>query len=137
MSSSRRSVIFVTSSLRLFGVHFEPQGIPDKGKALTRISLFWFEKLKHIVPNHLVTADIDQMPEEIRKYGNQLEGRSMLVKRAKVIPIEFIVRGYLTGERDVTIHYPLILGPCHRQVQHGRNTRNMVPCSGYLFPRTC
>jgi len=48
------------------------------------------------------------MPEEIRKYGDQLEGRSMLVTRAKVIPIEFIVRGYFTGERDVTIHYFLI-----------------------------
>ena len=88
----------MTPSLQLFGAHFGSQGIPDKGKILTRISLFWFDKLKHIVPSHLVTADIDAMPEEVKKYRDQLEGRSMVVKKAKVIPIEFIVRGYLTGE---------------------------------------
>ncbi|KIM70199.1 hypothetical protein SCLCIDRAFT_1207494 [Scleroderma citrinum Foug A] len=96
-TSAEDCLLFVaTDRISVFDVILT-KGIPDKGKALTRISLFWFEKLKHIVPNHLVTADIDQMPEEMRKYGNQLEGRSMLVKRAKVIPIEFIVRGYLTG----------------------------------------
>ena len=92
----------MTPSLRLFGVHFELQGIPDKGKILTRISLFWFEKLKHIVPSHLVTAVIDEIPDEVKKYRKQLEGRSMLVKKANVIPIEFIVRGYLTGELEAS-----------------------------------
>ncbi|KAM6496679.1 phosphoribosylaminoimidazole-succinocarboxamide synthase [Amanita muscaria] len=72
-------------------------GIPDKGKLLTQISLFWFHKLQHIVPNHFITANIDEMPPEVQKYKDQLEGRAMLVRKAKVIPIEAIVRGYLSG----------------------------------------
>ncbi|KAI6153922.1 hypothetical protein BKA82DRAFT_4095368 [Pisolithus tinctorius] len=96
-TSSEDLLLFVaTDRISVFDVILK-DGIPDKGKILTRISLFWFEKLKGIVPNHLVTADIDEMPEEVRKYKDQLDGRSMLVKKAKVIPIEFIVRGYLTG----------------------------------------
>ena len=73
------------------------QGIPDKGKLLTKISLFWFNKLHHIIPNHFVTATIDEMPEEIRKYKDQLDGRTMLVRKAEVIPLEAIVRGYIVG----------------------------------------
>jgi len=73
-------------------------GIPDKGKLLTQLSLFWFSKLAHIIPNHLVTASIDEMPEEVRKYKTQLEGRTMLVKKAQVVPLEAIVRGYISGE---------------------------------------
>lgn len=96
-TSSESLLLFVaTDRISVFDVILK-DGIPDKGKILTRISLFWFERLKDIVPNHLVTADIDEMPEEVRKYRDQLDGRSMLVKKAKVIPIEFIVRGYLTG----------------------------------------
>ncbi|KAL7280600.1 hypothetical protein ACG7TL_005537 [Trametes sanguinea] len=72
-------------------------GVPDKGKVLTKISLFWFDKLKHVIPTHFVTANIDEMPEEVRKYKEILEGRAMLVKRAKVVPLEAIVRGYLAG----------------------------------------
>ncbi|KAI0917898.1 hypothetical protein AcV5_002718 [Taiwanofungus camphoratus] len=72
-------------------------GVPDKGKVLTKISLFWFEKLKHIIPTHFLTVDVDEMPEEVRQYKDQLQGRAMLVKKAKVIPLEAIVRGYLTG----------------------------------------
>jgi phosphoribosylaminoimidazole-succinocarboxamide synthase len=89
--------IFATSSLAHLRNRFDPQGIPDKGKLLTSISLFWFDKLKDIVPNHLVTVNIDEMPEEVKEYRDQLEGRTMLVKKAKVIPLEAIVRGYLTG----------------------------------------
>lgn len=73
------------------------KGVPEKGKILTKISLFWFDKLKHIIPTHFVSAVIDEMPEEVRQYKDQLEGRTMLVKKAKVIPLEAIVRGYLTG----------------------------------------
>ena len=73
------------------------QGIPEKGKCLTEISLFWFNKLQHIIPNHFVTANIDDMPEEIWKYKDQLDGRAMLVRRAEVVPLEAIVRGYLVG----------------------------------------
>lgn len=64
---------------------------------MTKVSLFWFEKLKHVIPNHFVTANIDEMPEEVKQYKEQLEGRTMLVKKAKVVPLEAIVRGYLTG----------------------------------------
>lgn len=71
--------------------------IAGKGKMLTEISLFWFKLLGDIVPNHLISADIDQFPAVCHQYRNQLEGRSMLVKRTKVVPIECIVRGYLSG----------------------------------------
>lgn len=67
---------------------------------MTQLSLFWFEKLQHIIPNHFVTADVEKMPEEIRQYKEQLAGRTMLVKKAEVIPLEAIVRGYLSGSFD-------------------------------------
>jgi len=71
--------------------------IAGKGKILTSISLFWFELLSDIVPNHLVSADVMQYPEICHQYRDQLEERSMLVRRTKVMPIECIVRGYLSG----------------------------------------
>ena len=71
--------------------------VVGKGKVLTRISLFWFDLLSDIVPNHLISADVDQYPEVCHQYRAQLEGRSMLVRRTKVMPIECIVRGYLSG----------------------------------------
>jgi phosphoribosylaminoimidazole-succinocarboxamide synthase len=72
-------------------------GIPEKGKILTKISLFWFEYLGDIVDNHLLTADIREYPAELAKYGDVLKGRSMLVKKAEPLSIECIVRGYLSG----------------------------------------
>jgi phosphoribosylaminoimidazole-succinocarboxamide synthase len=72
-------------------------GIPNKGKVLTQISLFWFEFLKDVVPNHLITADVDQYPAEIRKYADQLRGRSMVVMSADMVPVECVVRGYISG----------------------------------------
>jgi phosphoribosylaminoimidazole-succinocarboxamide synthase len=72
-------------------------GIPYKGQVLTQLSLFWFDLLRDIVPNHLVTADVDRYPESVRKYGDQLRGRSMMVWRADMIPVECVVRGYLSG----------------------------------------
>jgi phosphoribosylaminoimidazole-succinocarboxamide synthase len=71
-------------------------GIPDKGRVLTQISLFWFRFLSD-VPNHLVTANVDQYPEPLQVYRDQLEGRSMLVRRARMIDIECVARGYLSG----------------------------------------
>ena len=71
--------------------------IPGKGQVLTDISLFWFDFLKDIVPNHLITAQVDAYPEICRQYRDQLEGRSMLVRKTEVQPIECIVRGYLSG----------------------------------------
>ena len=72
-------------------------GIPAKGRVLTQISLFWFNFLKDIVPNHLVTANVEEYPEALRKYADQLRGRSMLVTRANMYPVECVVRGYLSG----------------------------------------
>ena len=72
-------------------------GIPHKGRVLTQLSLFWFEFLKEVVPNNLVTADVGQYPAEVRRYADQLRGRSMLVQRADMFPVECVVRGYLSG----------------------------------------
>ena len=72
-------------------------GIPNKGRVLTQISLFWFEFLRDIVPNHVATADVNQYPEVLHKYATQLRGRSMLVKRAEMFPVECVARGYLSG----------------------------------------
>lgn len=74
-----------------------PNGIPDKGKILTQISMFWFELTKDIVKNHVISADVDQYPEELKKYRDKLEKRSMLGQKTKGIPIECVVRGYLSG----------------------------------------
>ncbi len=71
--------------------------VPDKGKVLTRLSLFWFDFLGDILPNHLITADIAKYPEVCAPYADALRGRSMLVKKARPLPIECIVRGYLSG----------------------------------------
>jgi len=72
-------------------------GIPHKGRVLTQISLFWFDFLKDIVPNHFITANVDQYPPAVRKYADQLRGRSMLVTRGDMFPVECVVRGYLSG----------------------------------------
>jgi len=71
--------------------------IPDKGKILTNISLFWFKELEHMMENHLISSDPDEYPETCKKYTEELKGRSMLVKKAKPLPVECIVRGYLSG----------------------------------------
>jgi phosphoribosylaminoimidazole-succinocarboxamide synthase len=77
--------------------HVLGSGIPGKGKILTQISLFWFKLLGGIVPNHILSADVDEFPAPLREFRNQLEGRSMLVKRAAMFPIECVARGYLAG----------------------------------------
>jgi phosphoribosylaminoimidazole-succinocarboxamide synthase len=72
-------------------------GIPRKGRVLTQISLFWFDFLKDIVPNHLITADVSKYPAEIRQYTDQLRGRSMIVMNANMFPVECVARGYISG----------------------------------------
>jgi phosphoribosylaminoimidazole-succinocarboxamide synthase len=72
-------------------------GIPHKGRVLTQISLFWFDFLKNIVPNHVVTADVESYPAHVKKYADQLRGRSMMVTRGDMFPVECVVRGYLSG----------------------------------------
>ncbi|MGD0802058.1 MAG: phosphoribosylaminoimidazolesuccinocarboxamide synthase [Terracidiphilus sp.] len=77
--------------------HVLGTGIPGKGKILTQISLFWFDLLSKLVPNHLITAEVSEFPALLHPYADQLAGRSMLVKRALMFPVECVVRGYLTG----------------------------------------
>jgi phosphoribosylaminoimidazole-succinocarboxamide synthase len=74
-----------------------PTGIPGKGRVLTQISLFWFDYLSDLVPNHLVTADVEQYPAQLQPHESELRGRSMLVNRARMFPAECVVRGYLSG----------------------------------------
>jgi len=74
-----------------------PTPIERKGEVLTALSQFWFDRLGHVVANHLLTSDIDQMPESIRRHSQTLARRSMLVRRAEVFPVECVVRGYLVG----------------------------------------
>jgi len=89
-------LIVATDRISAFDVVM-PNGVPDKGKVLTRISLFWFDLLKDVVPNHLITADVQAMPPAVRRHAALLEGRSMYVKKVKIFPVECVVRGYLAG----------------------------------------
>src|ERR1700676_2842527 len=70
-------------------------GIPNKGRVLTQMSKFWFQFLRDLVPNHMVTTNTDEYPAMLRKYAEQLRGRSMMVMRAEMFPVECVVRGYL------------------------------------------
>jgi phosphoribosylaminoimidazole-succinocarboxamide synthase len=91
------SLLFVTSDrISAFDVVM-PNGIPGKGEVLTAMSLFWFKFLADVVPNHLITANVDEYPMPLRKYRDQLQGRSMIVVKAERIECECIVRGYISG----------------------------------------
>ncbi|MFH1386373.1 MAG: phosphoribosylaminoimidazolesuccinocarboxamide synthase [bacterium] len=74
-----------------------PSEIPHKGEVLTKLSLFWFEYTSGLIANHLITADVDDYPQELMAYKPILENRSMLVRKAKAVPVECVVRGYLSG----------------------------------------
>jgi len=74
-----------------------PTEIPHKGEVLTKLSVFWFEFTKDIISNHFITANVDEFPKEVQKYKETLRGRSMLVKKANPMPVECVVRGYLSG----------------------------------------
>lgn len=74
-----------------------PNAIPDKGAVLNKISVFWFNFTKSIIPNHFITDNVDEYPANLKKYKDELRGRSMLVKKTRVIPFECVVRGYLSG----------------------------------------
>ncbi|OGC14200.1 phosphoribosylaminoimidazolesuccinocarboxamide synthase [candidate division WOR-1 bacterium RIFOXYC2_FULL_37_10] len=91
-----QSLLFVASDRISAFDCVMPNGIPDKGKILTQISVFWFDFLKNIIPNHLISANMNDYPDELKKY-KFLDKRSMLVKKTNVIPIECVVRGYLSG----------------------------------------
>jgi phosphoribosylaminoimidazole-succinocarboxamide synthase len=89
-------LIVATDRISAFDVVL-PNAIPDKGRVLTQISKYWFEQMKSIVPNHIISMDVKDYPAACRPHAAALEGRSMLVKKAKPLPIECIIRGYLTG----------------------------------------
>jgi len=89
-------IIVATDRLSAFD-WVNPVGIPDKGKILTAMSLFWFEQFKDIVMDHLISADVADFPDEFQAESWQFEGRSMLVKKCSMLPVEFVVRGYLAG----------------------------------------
>ena len=89
-------LLVATDRLSAFD-HVLASGIPGKGKILTQISLFWFDLLRGIVPNHLIAAEVSEFPAALQPYREQLEGRSMLVKRAQMFPVECVARGYLAG----------------------------------------
>ena len=72
-------------------------GIPDKGKVLTQLSAFWFDRTHDIIPNHVLTLDVDQYPDEMRRHSSVLAGRSMLVRKTAPLPLECVARGYLSG----------------------------------------
>lgn len=74
-----------------------PDPIPDKGVVLTQISLYWFDIMADLVDNHIITADVSQYPESCQPYAQDLQGRSILVKKAQPLPVECVVRGYITG----------------------------------------
>lgn len=89
-------VIVSTDRLSAFDVVL-PDPIPHKGEVLSQLSVFWMKKTNHIAQNHLITDNINQYPAELAKYSKQLKGRSMLVKKASVFPVECIARGYIIG----------------------------------------
>jgi phosphoribosylaminoimidazole-succinocarboxamide synthase len=95
-SAGGHLVIVATDRLSAFD-YILPTPIPDKGRVLTQMTIFWLELLRDVVPNHFVTSNVDDYPEEFRKYRDRLEGRSMLVRRADMIDVECVARGYISG----------------------------------------
>jgi len=89
-----RLLIVATDRLSAFDVVL-PTPIPDKGRVLTQLSLFWFDKLASVIPNHVISAT--QFPDELAPFSAELTGRAMLVRRTEPVPIECVVRGYLSG----------------------------------------
>lgn len=89
-------LIVATDRISCFDVVL-PSGIPGKGKILTEISLHWFRMTAHILPNHLLSANVAEFPEPVRPFADELQGRTMWVRKAEVLPIECVVRGYLAG----------------------------------------
>lgn len=89
-------LIVATDRISAFDVVL-PDPIPDKGKVLTQISLFWFNQIENIIPNHIITSDINNFPTECQKYSKILKDRSIIVKKAKPFPVECVVRGYISG----------------------------------------
>jgi phosphoribosylaminoimidazole-succinocarboxamide synthase len=96
-SLSEKELLFVATDRISAFDHVLGSGIPDKGRILTQLSLFWFDFLKSTVRNHVLTADARKFPPSLAPYRDQLEGRSMVVRRAQMFPVECVVRAYLSG----------------------------------------
>ncbi len=94
--TQEKLLIVSTDRLSAFDVVL-PDPIPHKGEVLNQLSVFWMKKTSHIAPNHLITDRVENYPEELKKYSTHLKGRSMLVKKASVFPVECIARGYIIG----------------------------------------
>src|ERR1700733_9647361 len=122
---SSDQLLFVASDRISAFDHVLGSGIPDKGKILTQLSLFWFDFLKSIVPNHLITAVTAHFPSELQPFIAQLDGRSMVVKRAKMFPVECVVRGYLSGSgwKD----YQQTGSVCGIELPHGLRESDRLP----------
>ncbi len=91
------NLLFVASDRISAFDYILPNPVPDKGKILTQLSLFWFDFTKDIVKNHVVTASVDEYPDEVKKYRDIIDARSMIGKKAEVVEVECVVRGYLAG----------------------------------------
>lgn len=91
-----RLLIVATDRISAFD-YILPTGIPDKGRVLTQLSIFWFDFLREVTPTHFLTASVDEYPEPLPRHADALAGRSMLVKKARMIDIECVARGYLAG----------------------------------------
>ena len=89
-------LLIATDRISAFDVVL-PNGIPGKGRVLTQISIYWFKQMEDIISNHIVATGINDFPRELHKYADIIEGRSMLVKKAEPLPVECVVRGYLSG----------------------------------------
>lgn len=89
-------LLIATDRISAFDVIL-PNGIPEKGRVLTQISIYWFQQMEDIIPNHIEATDVKDFPDVLQKYSDILDGRSMLVKKTKPLPVECVVRGYLSG----------------------------------------
>lgn len=101
-------LLIATDRISAFDVVL-PSGIPEKGRVLTQISLYWFKQMEDVIANHIEAVDVKEFPAPLHKYADVLEGRSMLVKKANPLPVECVVRGYLSGsgwksyQKDTTV----------------------------------
>ena len=91
-----RLLVVATDRISAFD-YVLPDEIPNKGKVLNQLSVFWFDLLKDVIENHLISTDVNDLPEKFKPYEEYLDGRFMLVRRCNMYPVECIVRGYLTG----------------------------------------
>jgi len=117
-------LLAASDRISTFDVVF-PNGIPDKGRILTQISRYWFQQTAHLTPNHVVSFDLKDFPAEARAYADQLEGRSVLCKKAKPLAIECVARGYLDG--SAWAEYEGAGSVCGHGLPSGLRKRSKLP----------